>query len=230
MGRGTGGQYSLRRKVFATEVDFRNKPSVVEMSIPKASEIEIPRTPLEVNHVSTGFLPMVGLHRRGGKVWHESSYSMLVVAGGLLAGAVVMALLPLEERGTGNIKIVHYLAAGMVWGALCSAGAYWLRNRFGKRVVFDPAEESVTLIKRGESERFPWREVVCLQICFLDKGTHDEMSGYQLNLVRKGSGSVVERECLYSASTRGGIEDLAGQYKECLPFEVVDHVAGQEKG
>lgn len=73
---------------------------------------EIPQEALDLNYNSGGFLPDVGLYRRGDIFYQETSRSHHWLFGIMLVGAVIVALLPWHTRAVmGGLK---YWIAGIL--------------------------------------------------------------------------------------------------------------------
>ena len=60
--------------------------------------IEVPQEALDLHYSSGGFLPDVGLYRRGEMFYQETSHSHRWFLGILVVGAVIVALLPWHTR------------------------------------------------------------------------------------------------------------------------------------
>ncbi len=79
---------------------------------------EVPQEALDLHYNSGGFLPDVGLYRRGDMFYQGTSRSHYLLFGILFIGAVVVALLPWHTRAVvGQVK--YWIAGMLLFGGLC---------------------------------------------------------------------------------------------------------------
>jgi hypothetical protein len=184
---------------------------------------EIPREALSVHHNSSGFLPQVGLHRRGDLFRQESSYSHFWLSGVLLACAVVLALLPWHTRANVGGELKYWVAGILVFGCVCSVVPYFIRNAWGQTITIDPKKQTLCITTDDFSRKLTWEQVIGLQICRRKVPRDSEMNGYQLNLVWRDAEGAVRRHCLLQHSLRGFAVRLARRYESLFAFRLIDH-------
>ena len=102
---------------------------------------DIPREALKLEYNSSGFLPDVGLHRKGELIYQESSYWHLGLGAVILIIAVIISLLHWDTPAAFYGFKLKYLAATFcLFCALCASAPYFIRNMVGKTVIIDPQE------------------------------------------------------------------------------------------
>lgn len=192
------------------------------------SPVDIPTEPLPTSSMSSSLFPDVALHRRAGKFVHESSYSMPIFAAIMCGMAIGVCFIPWDERillGRGP-RVVEVIAGGIVWGAICVLGVFWLRNRFGQTITIEPDDNRLTIPSPDRHLVLNLDDVVGIQLCRCRLG-HDPKSrsqqGFQMNLVYRTKGDNVDRHCVYSHVRKGPCLRLANQYQAACDFEVFDH-------
>jgi len=179
---------------------------------------------LDIRYTSIGFVPHVGLHRRGGLYYQESSYSHLWFLGAMLFAAVAVALLPWQTVALGGLKLKYWISAGCIWTGICGVAPYFLRNALGQTILIDPQNETLCIRKRGVQQTIRWREVIALQICY-QCGTKDsKFAGYQLNLVWKDTNGTVKRHCLLKHVIKRNVVALGNAYVYSFRFNMIDEM------
>ena len=195
----------------------------------------IPAKPLELNYSNTGFLPHVGLYRKGEVFVQESSRVHFWFLGVMSALAVGALFLPWNKPALLGLQVRHVVAIGCLWGGICGLAPYFIRNRYAQVVTIDPAQKTIRIQQRGLTLAMPmvagnitipemdvlipWSELLALQICYQGGA---EYPGYQLNLVRKHDGDI-ERHCLLQHAIRAYVAGLAAKYQKAFGFRIVDH-------
>lgn len=180
-----------------------------------------------------GFLPHVGLHRRAGMLRHESSYSHIVFFAVMLIVALTAHLMLKDWHDPTMLgPEARYIVIGSIlWGGLCGFVPYFIRNKYGQTLSFDPYHQRLSIRWRQWSRhpqhplRFlaspmelniPWQQIVGLQICATE-------NSHQLNLVWRDADNAVVRRCLLNHANPSMVRRLARQYERALPFPIMDH-------
>jgi hypothetical protein len=183
---------------------------------------EIPQEPLDLHHNSGGFLPDVGLYRRGDMYYQETSRSHRWLFAMMVVGAVIVALLPWHTRAVvGELK--YWIAGMLVFGALCDIAGGLIRSGVTQHISIDPKNRSVAIVGEGFDRRLSWQQIIGLQICRQKVPGNSEMNGYQLNLVWKEADGVLRRRCLLKHSVRAFVFGLGRRYKALFGFALIDH-------
>ena len=181
---------------------------------------DIPHGPIALGYSIGGFLPQVGLHRRGGIFYQESSYSHLWLAFPFLVAGLVVVLLPLS----GYPKAVFTAFFSIT--AACGAAPYFVRNRFGQTIIVDPAERTVCIKKPAGEATISWSDIAALQLCrqeTLQPSSPDAPSrNYQVNLVWRCAGGAYERHCLAAHEVKRYVLGLARRYEALLSLKLTD--------
>jgi hypothetical protein len=122
-----------------------------------------------IRHTYTGFLPPIGLHRRGGVFYQESSYSFFWFCGVMLAAAAVLAVLPWDMEADRGGRLKYWLAGFCVWGGICGLGAFFVRNAFGQTIIIDSQNQTLCIKRRIKrritNQTIAWSDVIGLQVC-----------------------------------------------------------------
>ena len=175
-------------------------------------DAEIPHEPMKLDYVNTGFLPEVGLHRRGRVIYQGSSYWHLWLSSPFLFAAVAITFLPLESY-------TRWVWSGFcVFTGICGTVSFFIRNHFGQAVIIDSQSRTVCIKKQTKKKTIAWSDVVGLQMCRQGK----PLDGYQLNLIWRRPGGTLERHCLTNHVTKRFVVRLARSYESALPFYVID--------
>ena len=149
------------------------------------TKLKIPSEPLDINYTSTGFLPDTALHKRGNRIIQECSYSCPVYFTVALVASIMACFLPWN----GSAKYI--LAGGILWSGLCVMIYYIIRIGFCQTVTVNK-DKGTLIIKKANSETIiPESEITGLQICYhklRSANNSQDLSGYQLNLVRQMEG------------------------------------------
>ena len=184
-------------------------------------DIEIPAEPLDIRYNNSGFLSHIGLHQRG-QIWYqESSYSHFWFFGVMLAAAVTVCFLPWDTVAGLGVKLKYYFAGALLWGGICGAAPFFIRNAFGQTIVIEP-QRRLTIRKRRSETVVPWDGIVGLQLCHQPAEPGSELAGYQLNLVWKSGAAALERRCLLKHAVKGFVRKLANQYASLFRIKVYD--------
>ncbi len=197
----------------------------------------VPTEPLNISHVSTGFLPSVALHRRDSEWHHESSFAHFWFFGAMCVTALGTCCVPWDARAVFEIPVRYFIAAGCVWGGVCGLTPYFIRNRIGQRLVIDTNTRVITIHRRDTSKLVAeilsnpvsilTADPLALPtqtICFSDV-LGVQLSGegpFQANLVYH-QGNDVLRHNLINDGTKSFAESLAAAYSNAGGFELLDH-------
>jgi len=194
------------------------------------STAEIPREALELRYNSSGFLPDIGLHRRGGLFYQESSYSHFWLLGALLVGAVVMALLPWHTRADVGGELKYWIAGIFAFGGICGVVPHFIRNARGHNITVDPKNQTLCIASGDFSGKLSWQQIMGLQICRQKVRGDSEMNGYQLNLVWTDAGGTVRRHCLLKHAVGRFVFRLGRRYESLFGFTLIDHTRDSQPG
>ncbi len=185
-------------------------------------ESDIPREALDLHYNSGGFLPDVGLYRRGDTFCQGPSRSHWWLLGIMLVGALVVALLPWHTKAVvGELK--YWIAGMFVLGGLCDIIFSLIRNARGQQVTIDPKNETLAISSSHFSVKLGWRQILALQVCHQKVREDSEMNGYQLNLVWTDADGTVRRHCLIKHAIRRFVFRLGYHYKSLFGFTLIDH-------
>lgn len=181
---------------------------------------DIPHGPIALGYSLGGFLPQVGLHRRGGVFYQESSYSHLWLAFPFLVSGVVIMFLPLG----GYPKVVF---AGFFFiTAACGATPYFVRNRLGQTIIVNPGRRTVCIKQPAEERTISWSDIAALQLCrqeTLQPSNREAPSrNYQVNLVWRCADGGYERHCLATHEIKRYSLALARRYESLLSVKLTD--------
>lgn len=185
---------------------------------------EIPQGPLDLHYNSVGFLPDVGLYRRGDMFYQDTSRSHHWLFGIMVVGAVVVALLPWHTRAVvGELK--YWIAGMLVFGGLCDIAGGLIRRAVPQHISIDSKNKTVAIVGEGFDRKLSlsWQQIIGLQICRQKVPGNSEMNGYQLNLVWKEADGVVRRRCLLKHSVRAFVFGLGRRYESLFGFALIDH-------
>lgn len=183
---------------------------------------EIPHEALDLHYNSGGFLPDIGLYRRGDMFCHGPSRSHFWLLGVMLVGALVVALLPWHTTAVvGELK--YWIAGMFLFGGLCDIVFHLIRNAFGQQVSIDPKNKTVFITGSGFSRKLSWQQIIGLQLCRQKVPGNSEMNGYQLNLVWREADGTVRRHCLLKHAIRGFVLRLGRRYESLFEFTLFDH-------
>lgn len=175
-------------------------------------ENEIPTEPLEMEYTSFGFVPDVGLHRRGQLFYQQSSYWHLGVSCPFFVAAVVVALVPWDSYA-------KWVWAGFcLWTGACGVAPFFIRNRFGQTIIIHPQQRTVSIKKGGAEETIAWSDILALQLCYQG----GRFKGYQLNLVWRRANGTVQRHCLLKHVVKRFVVRLARSYETLFRFKIID--------
>ena len=192
------------------------------------STAEIPCEALDIHYNSSGFLPDIGLHRRGDLFCQESSYSHFWLLGVMLAGAVVMALLPWHTRADVGGELKYWIAGIFVFGGICGVVPHFIRNACGQNVTIHPKNKTLCITSSDFNGKLSWEQIMGLQLCRQRVLGNSEMNGYQLNLVWTDARGNVRRHCLLKHSIRGFVFRLGKRYESLFSFKLIDHTRGSQ--
>jgi len=173
---------------------------------------------VRIGHTYTGFLPPIGLHRRGGVFYQESSYSFLWFFGVMLAAATALALSPWDMDANIGGKLKYWLAGICVWGAICGLAAFFLRNAFGQTIIINPQNQTLCIKRRKTNQTIAWSDVIGLRVCEQRIPEDSKDDGYRLNLVWKDSSGSVHQHCLLGHAIRRHVVALGERYESCFGF------------
>ena len=168
-----------------------------------------------------GFLPHLGLHRRGGLFYQESSYSHLWFFGIMITIALVIAVLPWDTESDIGGKVKYWLAGICIWGAICGLAPYFVRNAFGQTIIIDPKEQTLRIKKGTTNQTMAWRDVIGLQVCELKTPGDSKIEGYQLSLVWKDASGSVRQHSLIQHTIRRYVVALGKRYEACFGFKFI---------
>lgn len=218
-------------------------------------DCEIPTTPLRVSVTSLGWMPDVALHRYRRNFIHESSYTSLVLSGVLFVVAAIFCVLPWNDLPIAGIGLPmkYCLALIFLIGAICIGAAFFLRNRFGQRLIIDPLSRTVTLRKTRAEAVLHW---LCGRVVVADRIRHGKPvselernrqpeaeivldfsdivgiqicggppAAYQVNLVFRTSTQALDRDCLANHPVKRFCTTLAQRYSNEFGFRIIDNVA-----
>lgn len=189
---------------------------------------EIPRGALNLPYNDGGFLPHVGLHRRGELFYQESSYSHFWLLGVMLAAAIVILLLPWSTMAGVGGKLKYWIAGICVWGGICGFVPYFIRNAWGQNVTIDPKRQRLSITSNDFCGQISWQQIVGLQICRQKIRGESELNGYQLNLVWLEANGTVRRHCLLKHAIKGFVVRLGRRYETLFDFKLIDHTRAGE--
>ncbi len=188
---------------------------------------EIPHEALDLRYNSSGFLPDVGLHRRGDVFYHGLSRSHFWLLGVLLTGAVIVALLPWHARAVvGELK--YWIAGMLMFGGLCDILGSLVQRTFRQQGAIDAKQKTVLIVGNGINWKLSWEQIIGLQICRQKAVGNSEMNGYQLNLVWREADGAVRRHCLLKHAVRGFVVRLGRRYESLFGFTVMDYTHGSQ--
>ncbi len=183
---------------------------------------EIPQEALDLHYNSGGFLPDVGLYRRGDMFYQETSHSHRWLFSIMVVGALIVALLPWHTRAVlGELK--YWVAGMLVFGGLCDIAGGLIRSGVTHHVSIDTKNKTVAILGEGFDRKLSWEQIIGLQICRQIVPENSEMNGYQLNLVWKEADGRVQRRCLVKHSIRAFVFRLGRRYKSLFGFALNDH-------
>ncbi len=183
---------------------------------------EIPHQPLDLRYNSRGFLPDVGLYRRGDMFYQETSRSHHWLFGIMVVGTVIVVLLPWHTRAVvGELK--YWIAGMLVFGGLCDLVGGLIQTGVTQQVSIDAKNKTVAIVGEGFDRKLSWEQIIELQICRQRVPGNSEMNGYQLNLAWREADGVVKRRCLLKHSIRGFIFRLGRRYESLFGFALIDH-------
>ncbi len=182
---------------------------------------EIPQQALDLGYNSSGFLPDVGLYRRGDMFYQGPSRSHHWLFGIVVVAAVVVALLPWQTRAVvGELK--YWIAGMFVFGGLCDMLGTFIRSAFTQVVSIDPKNKTMSIAGDGSNHKLSWGQIIGLQICRQKVPGNSELNGYQLNLVWREADGVVRRHCLVKHAVKGFVARLGRRYEALFGFKVMD--------
>jgi hypothetical protein len=184
--------------------------------------VEIPQNPLPVHYNNSGFLPHVGLHRRGGIYYQESSHSHRWLFAVMMFAAVVACFLPLREVAIGGTQLKYWIAGGCIWTGLCGFVPHFFRNTLGQTIIINPSDETFQIVERDRTEKISWRDIIGLQICHQKERGNSELNGYQLNLVWKDPAGTLKRHCLPKHSIRRFVGTMGKRYESHFGFKMLN--------
>jgi hypothetical protein len=183
-------------------------------------QTDIPHGPIALGYSLGGLLPQVGLHRRGQAFHQESSYWHLALAVPFLVGAIVLIFLPVATY----TKCVW--VGFLVFTAACGAAPYFVRNRFGQKIIIDPEARIVCIKQAPEDKTILWSDIVALQLCRQEQPS----VAYQINLVWKSVDGSFERRCVAVHEVRRYAMSLARRYESLLSVRLTDESVGSQRG
>jgi len=190
---------------------------------------EIPQQALDLHYNSRGFLPDVGLHRRGDMFYQERSKSHHWLFGIMVVGAVIVALLPWHTRAVvGELK--YWIASMLVFGGLCDVVGSLIRGAVIQHISIDAKNKTVAIVGEGFDRKLSWQQVIGLQICRQKVPGNSEMNGYQLNLVWKEADGLLQRRCLLKHSVGAFVFQLGRRYESLFGFALIDHTRPSQQG
>jgi hypothetical protein len=188
---------------------------------------DIPQEPLDLHYNSGGFLPDVGLYRRGDMFYQETSRSHYWLFGMTVVGAVIVALLPWHTRAVvGELK--YWIAGMLVFGGLCDIAGGLIRSAVNQHISIDSKNKTLMIVGEGFDCKLSWTQIIGLQICRQKVPRNSEMNGYQLNLVWKEADGVVRRRCLLKHSVGAFVFRLGRRYQSLFGFALVDHTRSNQ--
>ena len=183
---------------------------------------EIPQEALDLRYNSGGFLPDVGLYRRGDMFYQEASKAHRWLFGILLVAALVVSLLPWHTRAiVGELK--YWIAGMLLFGGFCDLVGSLIQSAVRQRVSIDPKHKTLSIVGSDFKTKLCWEDIIGLQICRQRVAGNSEMNGYQLNLVWREADGSVRRHCLLKHASRGFVTRLAGRYRSFFGFTVMDY-------
>ena len=183
---------------------------------------EIPQQALDLHYNSGGFLPDVGLYRRGDMFYQQTSKSHYWLFGIMVVGAVIVASVPWHTRAVvGELK--YWIAGMLVLGGLCDVVGSLVRCALTQHISIDAKNKTVAIVGEGFDRKLSWEQVIGLQICRQEVPGNSEMNGYQLNLVWREADGAVRRRCLLKHSIRAFVFRLGRRYESLFGFALIDH-------
>lgn len=190
---------------------------------------EIPQEALDLHYNSEGFLPNVGLYRRGDMFCQETSKSHYWLFGIMVVGAVIVALLPWHTRAVvGELK--YWIASMLAFGGLCVAAGDLIRSAVTQHVSIDTKNKTVAIVGEDFDRKLSWEQIIRLQICRQKVPGNSDMNGYQLNLVWKEANGIVQRRCLLKHPVRAFVFRLGRRYESLFGFALIDHTRPCQDG
>lgn len=186
-------------------------------------ESEIPQGPLDVGYNNAGVIPHIGMHRRGHLFYQESSYSHFWFLGIMLIAAIAVGSLPWSTEAALGLKLKYWIAGGLLWGGICGAAPYWVRNALGQVIITDPIGRTLTIRHNGAVQNILWKDILGLQVCYHEVRSNPRLNGYQLNLVWRDSRGEVQRHCLLKHAVKKFVVSLGNKYVALSHFELLDH-------
>ena len=161
---------------------------------------------VRIGQTNTGFLPHVGLHRRGGIFYQESSYSFFWFCGVMLAAAAVLAVLPWDVDANLGGKLKYWLAGLCVWGGICGLAGFFVRNAFLQTIIINPQNQTLCIKRRIKrritKQTIAWSDVIGLEVCRQRTPEDSKDDGYRLNWVWKDSSGNMHQHCLLGHAIR----------------------------
>lgn len=183
---------------------------------------DIPQEPLDLHYNSGGFLPDVGLYRRGDMFYQEMSRSHRWLFGMMVLSAVIVALLPWHTRAVvGEVK--YWIAGMLVFGGFCDLAGSLIRSAVTQHISIDSKNRTVAIMGEGFDRKLSWQQIIGLQLCQQKVRGNSELNGYQLNLIWKEADGGVRRRCLLKHSVRAFVFGLGRRYESLFGFALIDH-------
>ncbi|MFA6356243.1 MAG: hypothetical protein WCY23_03945 [Candidatus Omnitrophota bacterium] len=191
--------------------------------------MNIPKEPLNISSNNFGFLPHIGLHKKGTCFVQESSYSLLWFSGFMVAIAITVIFLPWDTMTSFGIKLKYIVAGGLVWSGICGVAPYYVRNIFGQKIIIDPSKRTLTIKQWISEQIISWSDILAFQVCYQSAPWNSETgSGYQLNLVWKDSQGNVQRHCLLKHAFKGFVVALGNKYSSIFHLLLLEQTENSQ--
>ena len=183
---------------------------------------EIPHDALDLRHNSGGFLPDIGLYRRGEAFRHGPHHSHYWLLGILVTCAVVAALLPWQTSAMVG-KVKYWVAGMFLFAGACDIVGLLMLRKLGQQVCVDPRNKTLSITRDDFEQQLSWHQIIELQICRQRVPGNSEMNGYQLNVVWRDGDGTIRRHCLLKHMTRGFVARLGRRYHSLFGFTLNDY-------
>ena len=179
---------------------------------------KIPREPLDINYVSTGFLPDVAIHKKGKLYIQEPSHSYIIFCIIMIIISVCFLFSPIQTQPK------YIIAGGILWAGLCTLIPYFIIRNKAQKICINKNEGILIITKAGIEKKIPLNDLVGLQIIYHNVPTTNDrfnISGYQLILVYHRNSKSYERHYLYKHKSHSFVKSLAKQYENLIGLKII---------